>query len=231
MLESLGESESRLWRRPSGQGCLHNYIVSLLWAWHSGLKMKLLRFILIYRSFHSVTFISILRRHVNSIIFDFSNIKISVSNQALIFAKYTSVTTKFLPLFTSPSRTPSSARERHSSSASKRYHSRWTLRCSSSTWPTRTRSRWASDPEWSRWDRTFICKLSLFSEKKNLYFKPNFRSSQYRQKDNIRFSRDRSKVHFSQQQLYVFDAESSYPLTENDPLMVLNMHMNVSDLT
>uniref|UniRef100_A0A8D8NYF0 Sensory neuron membrane protein 2 n=4 Tax=Culex pipiens TaxID=7175 RepID=A0A8D8NYF0_CULPI len=49
---------------------------------------------------------------------------------------------------------------------------------------------------------------------------------QYRQKDNIRFSRDRSKVHFSQQQLYVFDAESSYPLTENDPLMVLNMHMN-----
>uniref|UniRef100_A0A1Q3FQQ9 Sensory neuron membrane protein 2 n=1 Tax=Culex tarsalis TaxID=7177 RepID=A0A1Q3FQQ9_CULTA len=49
---------------------------------------------------------------------------------------------------------------------------------------------------------------------------------QYRQKDNIRFSRDRSKVHFSQQQLYVFDAESSYPLTENDQLMVLNMHMN-----
>ncbi|XP_055601534.1 sensory neuron membrane protein 2 isoform X2 [Uranotaenia lowii] len=49
---------------------------------------------------------------------------------------------------------------------------------------------------------------------------------QYRHKDNIRFSRDRSKVHFSQQQMYVFDAESSYPLTENDQLTVLNMHMN-----
>ncbi|XP_053689569.1 sensory neuron membrane protein 2 isoform X2 [Sabethes cyaneus] len=49
---------------------------------------------------------------------------------------------------------------------------------------------------------------------------------QYRQKDNIRFSRDRSKVHFSQQQMYVFDAESSYPLTEHDQLTVLNMHMN-----
>uniref|UniRef100_A0A182NIB7 Sensory neuron membrane protein 2 n=1 Tax=Anopheles dirus TaxID=7168 RepID=A0A182NIB7_9DIPT len=49
---------------------------------------------------------------------------------------------------------------------------------------------------------------------------------QYRQKDNVRFSRDRSKVHFSQQQMYVFDPESSYPLTENDDLTVLNMHMN-----
>uniref|UniRef100_A0A4Y0BLJ9 Sensory neuron membrane protein 2 n=1 Tax=Anopheles funestus TaxID=62324 RepID=A0A4Y0BLJ9_ANOFN len=49
---------------------------------------------------------------------------------------------------------------------------------------------------------------------------------QYRQKDNIRFSRDRSKVHYSQQQMYVFDPESSYPLTENDDLTVLNMHMN-----
>ncbi|XP_055531057.1 sensory neuron membrane protein 2 isoform X1 [Wyeomyia smithii] len=49
---------------------------------------------------------------------------------------------------------------------------------------------------------------------------------EYRRKDNIRFSRDRSKVHFSQQQIYVFDAESSYPLTENDPLTVLNMPMN-----
>ncbi|XP_065087461.1 sensory neuron membrane protein 2 isoform X2 [Ochlerotatus camptorhynchus] len=49
---------------------------------------------------------------------------------------------------------------------------------------------------------------------------------QYRNKDNVRFSRDRSKVHFSQQQIYVFDAESSYPLTENDQLTVLNMHMN-----
>lgn len=28
--------------------------------------------------------------------------------------------------------------------------------------------------------------------------------------------------------MYVFDAESSYPLTENDELTVLNMHMNVS---
>uniref|UniRef100_A0AAG5D386 Sensory neuron membrane protein 2 n=1 Tax=Anopheles atroparvus TaxID=41427 RepID=A0AAG5D386_ANOAO len=49
---------------------------------------------------------------------------------------------------------------------------------------------------------------------------------QYRQKDNIRFSRDRSKVSYSQQQMYVFDPESSYPLTENDELTVLNMHMN-----
>ncbi|XP_055621367.1 sensory neuron membrane protein 2 isoform X2 [Toxorhynchites rutilus septentrionalis] len=49
---------------------------------------------------------------------------------------------------------------------------------------------------------------------------------QYRQKDNIRFSRDRTKVHFSQRQTYLFDAESSYPLTENDQITVLNMHMN-----
>lgn len=49
---------------------------------------------------------------------------------------------------------------------------------------------------------------------------------QYRRKYNIRFSRDNEQVSYFQQQTFKFDAERSYPYREDDPIVVLNMHMN-----
>lgn len=51
---------------------------------------------------------------------------------------------------------------------------------------------------------------------------------QYRKKHNIRFSRDKERVTYIENERFEFDAEASYPLTEDDKLVVLNMHMNVS---
>lgn len=50
--------------------------------------------------------------------------------------------------------------------------------------------------------------------------------SQYRRKYNIRFSRDNERVSYYQHMNFVFNAEKSYPLTEDDKLVVMNMHMN-----
>jgi hypothetical protein len=52
--------------------------------------------------------------------------------------------------------------------------------------------------------------------------------SQYRKKFNIRFSRDNERLSYYQQMNFVFNAEKSYPLKEDDKLVVLSMHMNVS---
>ncbi|CAO1333390.1 unnamed protein product [Diamesa hyperborea] len=49
---------------------------------------------------------------------------------------------------------------------------------------------------------------------------------QYRKKHNIRFSRDKERVTYIENERFEFDAEASYPLTEDDKLVVLNMHMN-----
>ncbi|XP_070499103.1 sensory neuron membrane protein 2 isoform X1 [Chironomus tepperi] len=49
---------------------------------------------------------------------------------------------------------------------------------------------------------------------------------QYRRKYNIRFSRDNEQVSYYQQQTFKFDAERSHPYREDDPIVVLNMHMN-----
>lgn len=49
---------------------------------------------------------------------------------------------------------------------------------------------------------------------------------QNRKKFNIRFTRDRERVSYFSQQTYTFDREKSYPLTEDDNIKVLNMHMN-----
>ena len=51
---------------------------------------------------------------------------------------------------------------------------------------------------------------------------------QYRKKHNIRFSRDKERVTYIENERFEYDAEASYPLTEDDKLVVLNMHMNVS---
>lgn len=51
---------------------------------------------------------------------------------------------------------------------------------------------------------------------------------QYRRKENIQFSSDKTKVRYTQRQHYVFDKKSSAPLSEDDEIVVLNTHMNVS---
>lgn len=51
---------------------------------------------------------------------------------------------------------------------------------------------------------------------------------QYRRKRVKHFSRDGSKISFTQDQLYTFDAEASAPYRETDRIVALNMHMNVS---
>ncbi|XP_073836371.1 sensory neuron membrane protein 2 isoform X2 [Musca autumnalis] len=49
---------------------------------------------------------------------------------------------------------------------------------------------------------------------------------QYRRKRVKHFSRDGSKITFTQDQLYVFDEEASAPYKESDHIVALNMHMN-----
>lgn len=48
------------------------------------------------------------------------------------------------------------------------------------------------------------------------------------QKHNITFNSDKTRASYTNQQDFVFDRRKSAPLTENDPLVILNMHMNVS---
>lgn len=50
--------------------------------------------------------------------------------------------------------------------------------------------------------------------------------TQQRRKYNIRFSRDNEQVSYYQQMNFIFDAERSHPLREDDPIIVLSMHMN-----
>lgn len=51
----------------------------------------------------------------------------------------------------------------------------------------------------------------------------------YRERVGVNISSDGSTVTFDQSSRYVFDAEASAPLTESDPIIVLNMHLNVSN--
>nr|QGW50718.1 sensory neuron membrane protein s3 [Propsilocerus akamusi] len=50
--------------------------------------------------------------------------------------------------------------------------------------------------------------------------------SQYRKKYNIRFSRDKERASYYQQMRFEFNAEKSYPLTEDDKVVVLNVQLN-----
>jgi CD36 family len=52
--------------------------------------------------------------------------------------------------------------------------------------------------------------------------------SQTRKKNNIRISRDKERASYFSQMTFHFNAEKSAPLKEDDPIVVLNMHMNVS---
>lgn len=54
----------------------------------------------------------------------------------------------------------------------------------------------------------------------------NFR--QNRTKYNIRFSRDKERVSYYQQQTFHFNAEKSGRLTDSDSITIFNMYMNVS---
>lgn len=51
---------------------------------------------------------------------------------------------------------------------------------------------------------------------------------QYRRKYNITFNEGKTRAAYRMDQRYEFDARASAPLTENDPLIMLSMHMNVS---
>jgi CD36 family len=52
--------------------------------------------------------------------------------------------------------------------------------------------------------------------------------SQYRVKSDVVVSNNQNTVSYTQQQRYVFNARASAPLSEDDPITVLNMHVNVS---
>lgn len=62
---------------------------------------------------------------------------------------------------------------------------------------------------------------------KNIYkFIENL--SQFREKTINGFSPDRSRITYTQKQTFYFDKEASDPLTEDDRIIMLNVHMNVS---
>lgn len=51
--------------------------------------------------------------------------------------------------------------------------------------------------------------------------------SQFRKKTTI-VSEDKTTITYSQQQTFIFNAEASAPLTDNDNIHVLNIPLNVS---
>lgn len=51
---------------------------------------------------------------------------------------------------------------------------------------------------------------------------------QYREKELTGFSKDKSVVSFRQYQFFHFDAASSAPLSDTEPLTLLNVQLNVS---
>lgn len=53
---------------------------------------------------------------------------------------------------------------------------------------------------------------------------------QFRKKHNIRFSRDKERASYFSQMNFKFNKAASHPLTEDDNIVVLNMHMNVSTI-
>lgn len=58
------------------------------------------------------------------------------------------------------------------------------------------------------------------------FFSPNFR--QYRKKEDILFVRNQRQVEFHQGRTFEFDAEASFPLTEDDEITFINIVLNVS---
>lgn len=83
-----------------------------------------------------------------------------------------------------------------------------------------------ANPEFRKWGHMCTSKLPNI----NVLFYTNilipFR--QYRRKYNVRFSSDKESLSYYQKQIYKFSHVASYPYSENDKIIVLNMHMNVS---
>lgn len=108
------------------------------------------------------------------------------------------------------------------------YLNRWTLRYISSMLRTPKWYRMVPYPLSKKSDRMFTSKC-LFLKKNSIYNANSiFFNRQYRQKKVKHFSRDGSKISYVQNVHFDFDEDASAPFTQNDRIVALNMHMNVS---
>lgn len=85
---------------------------------------------------------------------------------------------------------------------------------------------------WRAWPIHLLVRISFENFSKYLFIYEAYQtnSRQHRKKHNIRFSRDRERASYFSQMTFQFDEKKSHPLTQDDKIVVLNMHMNVSTI-